>query len=421
MEVFIERACGIDVHQKMLVACVLIEERGKKKPRKIVRKFRTVTKELEQFRDWLLHEGVTHAAMEGTGVYWKPVYNVLEGAVDITIGNARHLAKVPGRKTDVTDSEWIALLLRMGLIQKSFVPSKPVRELRDLTRFRRGLVQDRTTARNRVSKLLESCNVKLSGIVSDVFGKSGMAMLHALAEGKLSIAAMAGLAKGRMRSKIPDLLLALEGRVLPHHRTMLRLQLDILASHDERIAQVEALLAEKVRPYEMQIRLLSTIPGIDRIAAIEILGEIGPDVAAFTTAGHLAAWAGVCPGNHLSAGKSKGGRARRGNPYLQSILVEAALGASRTKRSYLKDKHRRLKARRGAGRANFAIAHKILCGVHRVMSTGERYLDLGDTYLARRNKKGSINHHVRSLAKLGVHIDKMSIVDEAGANLPAPN
>jgi len=403
METIVERCCGLDVHQATIVACLLVG-RASEKPRKQVKTFRAMTQDLLALRDWLLSEGCTHVGMESTGVYWKPVHAVLEGAFQIVVGNAHHIRNVPGRKTDVKDSEWIADLLRHGLIAKSFVPPKPIRELRDLLRYRRKLVESRSAERNRLLKLLETANIKLASVATNVFGVSGMLMLNAILKDDSSPAQMAELAKGRMRDKIPDLKLALEGSVQEHHRFLLRLQLRRLKRTDEDLAELEQRIDERLGPYREQQALLVQIPGIDRILAAVMIAELGTDMTVFHSAKHLAAWAGVCPGNNESAGKRKSDRVRNGNAHLKTALVEAANAASRKKGSYLKDKFFRIKARRGPKRAAIAIAHKILIAAYHMLSTGSAYKDLGEPYLDRVAKDRVTNQLVHRLERLGYDV-----------------
>jgi len=358
MQAIIERCCGLDVHQETVVACLLVGAPGEQ-PTKEVRTFRTVTRDLEALRDWLLEAGVTHVGMESTGVYWRPVYAVLEGHFDLIVGNARHIRNVPGRKTDVKDAEWIADLVRHGLIAKSFVPPKPLRELRELLRYRRKLVESQAGERNRLLKLLETANIKLASVASDVFGVSGRAMLRALIAGEASPAAMADLARGLLRRKRDDLILALDGRLEQHHRFLLAMQLHRLEPIEADIAALDRRIGERLEPYSAAHALLMQIPGVDWVVAAVLIAEIGVDMSVFVSVYHLSAWAGVCPGNHESAGRQRSGRTRKGNVHLRAILVGAAMSASRTKGSYLKDKFHRLKARRGALRAALAIARKI--------------------------------------------------------------
>ena len=380
MQALIERCCGLDVHQETVVACLMVGAPGVR-PSKEVRTFRTVTRDLEALRDWLAAEGVTHVGMESTGVYWRPVYAVLEGHFDLIVGNARHIRNVPGRKTDVKDAEWIADLVRHGLIAKSFVPPRPLRDLRDLLRYRRKLVESQTAERNRLLKLLETANIKLASVMSDVFGVSGRAMLKALIEGQASAEAMADLAKGQLRRKRADLVLALEGRMEEHHQFLLATQLRRLEAIEHDVAALDLRIVERLGPYRAPHALLMQIPGVDWVVAAVIIAEIGVDMSVFLSVYHLSAWAGVCPGNHESAGRQRSGRARKGNVHLRTILVGAAVSAGRTKGSYLRDKFHRLKARRGPLRAALAIAHKILVAAYHMLAKGVGYRELGEAYL----------------------------------------
>ncbi|MFT3913581.1 MAG: IS110 family transposase [Anaeromyxobacteraceae bacterium] len=364
--IVVDRVCGLDVHKEQVTACVLLGEGSRL--RKCVREFSTFTRDLLALVEWLREEHVTHVAMESTGVYWKPVYAVLEsaGELELVVGNAQHMKNVPGRKTDVKDSEWIARLVRMGLIRKSYVPPLYLRDLRDLVRYRRSVVQARTSERNRLQKVLETANVKLASVASDVFGKSGMAMLRAMADGESDPRNLAKLAEGLLRKKIPELEAALDGRLRDHHRYMLRLQLDRLDAADRDVDTLEREIERRLEPYREQVKLLSTIPGVKVQTSASLLAEIGPDMSVFGGPRHLASWAGVCPGNDESAGKRRSGRSRKGNVHLRSTLVEAAGAAIRTKKTYLRDKYFRLKARRGHKRATFAIAHKILNAAYEI-------------------------------------------------------
>lgn len=403
MDAIIERVGGVDVGQATVVATVLVgaaHERAKKE----TRTFRTVTRELLEMREWFIAKGVTHVAMEGTGVYWRPVYGLLEDAFEIILGNAQHIKNVPGRKTDVKDSEWLADLARHGLIAKSFVPPKPLRELRDLLRYRRKLMESRTAERNRLLKLLETANIKLASVVTDVFGVSGRLMLHALIEGAATPTEMAALARGVLRKKVRDLEQALEGRVEEHHRFLLRLQLQRLDQADSGLDVLDARIDEALAPYQEQCQLLQQIPGVSRVVAAVIVAELGTDMGVFRSAQHAAAWAGVCPGNNESAGKQHRAGARRGNVHLRTALVEAAVAASRKKGSYLRDKFYRLRARRGPKRAAMAIGHKILIAAYHMLSTHMPYRDLGATYLDGMEKRRTTQNLVRRLERLGYDV-----------------
>jgi transposase len=400
MQTLIERGCGLDVHQATVVACLLIVLKNGK-VQKQIRTFGTTTRELVSLREWLLSEGCTHVAMESTGVYWKPIYAILEGVFQIVVANAQHVKKVPGRKTDVKDAEWIADLLCHGLLRSSFVPPKSIRELRDLTRYRRKLVESRSAERNRLLKLLESANIKLASVASDVFGVSGLLMLRALVEGKATPQEMAELAKKQLRKKIPELELALEGKVEEHHRFLLSVQLRRLQAVEEDLGILEQRIQEKLKPYAEELSLLDEIPGVDGTLAAGIIAEMGVDMSVFGSVSQLASWAGICPGNNESGGKRKSSRIPKGNVYLKTTLVEAANAAAKAKGTYLRDKFYRLKARRGYKRAAVAVAHKILVAIYHMFSQHVCYNELGDLYLDKLNKHHLTRNLVHRLERLG--------------------
>lgn len=404
MQTLVECGCGLDVHQATVVAC-LLKCRDDGRVEKQLQHFGTTTRELLRLREWLLSQSCTHVAMESTGVYWKPIYAVLEGPeLEIIVANAQQVKKVPGRKTDVKDAEWIADLLCHGLLRSSFVPPAPIRELRDLTRYRRKLVESRSAERNRLLKLLESANIKLASVATDVFGLSGQLMVEALIEGKATLSAMAELAKGKLRSKIPELELALEGKLEEHHRFLLRLQRDRLQAVEKDLATLEKRIQQKLQPYAAQITLLQQIPGVDSTLAAVIVAELGVDMNVFESVSHLASWAGVSPGNNESAGKRKSSRIPKGNVYLKTALVEAANSAARSKGTYLRDKFYRLKARRGYKRAAVAIAHKILVSIYHMFSQNVSYNDLGDLYLDKLNSHHLTRNLVHRLERLGYSV-----------------
>ena len=403
MEAIVERCAGLDVHQATVVACLNIGA-ANAKPTKEIRTFDTTLPDLEELRDWLKARGCTLVAMESTGIYWRPVHAVLEDHFELVVGNAQHIKNVPGRKTDVRDCDWISELTRHGLIAKSFVPPRPIRDLRDLTRYRCKLVQAGAAERNRLLKLLESANIKLSGVASDVFGVSGWAMLQALVEGKQTAAEMAQLARGRMRRKLTELERALHGRLEEHHRFLLGVQMCRIEATEADVAQLDKRLREKLVPYSRQMRRLMQIPGVDWVVAATIIAEIGVDMSAFVNAAHLASWATMCPGNHESAGKQRGGKTRKGNVHLKTALVMAANAAGKTKGTYLADKYRRLKSRRGALRAAVAIGHKILVTAYHMLATDCDYTDLGDGYLDRLNTHRSAGNMLRRLRQMGYEV-----------------
>jgi transposase len=404
MDVIVECGCGMDVHGASIVACLLTGPPGKK-PKREIRKFGANTRDLLALRDWLEEAQCTHVAMESTGVLWRPVYNVLEGAFDLTVGNAFHMRNVPGRKTDVKDAEWIAELLRHGLIKKSFVPPMPIRDLRDLMRYRRSIVEERSRERNRTLKVLETANIKLSGVATDVFGKTGIAILETIANTKVrSPERLASLAKGSMRKKRDELVLALDGRIRDHHRLMLQLALKRLRAIEEDLETIDAEVRKRLVPYWPQFIALQKIPGVGATTAATVIAEVGVDGQAFPTPSQFAAWAGLCPGNNESAGKKFGARLRKGNAWLRTALLEAAYSAVRKRDSYFRAKYYRLKARRGGPRAGAAIAHKLLIAIHHVLFGARPYVDLGIDYLDRRSGDHARQALVRRLERLGFQV-----------------
>jgi len=406
MEVLVPRGCGLDVHQATVVACLLTGEPGAL-PRKQVKTFSAMTGGLIEMRDWLKTADCTAVAMEATGVYWQPVYNLLERDFDLVVANARHIKAVPGRKTDVKDAEWIADLLRHGLLRPSYVPPPELRELRALLRYRVKLVNARSGERNRVTKLLERCNIKLSSVASDIFGLSGRLMLDALRHGQADPEEMAELAKGRMRSKLPLLKLALEGRMEAHHRQLLSMQLDRLDRLEGDLRQMDAKLEARLKPYARQMELLDEIPGVNWVTAATVIAEIGTKMSQWPTVGQLTSWAGLCPGQNESAGKRGSGQIRPGNPYLRAALVEAAVAATCAKGGYFREKYYRLKARRGHKRAVVAVAHKLLVAIYHVLANDTHYRELGADYLERLEPERLKHNLVCRLERLGyqVHLE----------------
>lgn len=403
MQVLVARCAGLDVHRDSIVAAVLV---GVRKVKKEIRTFGTTSGELAELRQWLQGHKVTHVAMEATGVYWLPVLEALEGLFELVVANAHHVKKVPGRKTDACDAEWLATLLRMGLLKKSFVPPAWQRQLRVLTRERSSLTHSITRQRNMVLKLLESIGIKLAGVLSDVFGVSGMAMLRALRDGNEDPELLSGLAKGRLRKKMPQIAAALKGRTLvPGARIVLAQHLRTLDLFDEQMQQLQAAIDAVVAPYSKIIARLRTIPGVDRVLAIVILAEVGPDVAAFPTCDQFAAWSGTCPGNARSAKRSKAAGARKGNVHLTTALVQAAVSASRAKKTtFVGAKYHRVKTRRGPKRAALAGGHKIAIALWHMLHKGEDFRDLGTTSIPPRTRKRTIDRLVRRLQDLGVDV-----------------
>ena len=403
METLYQSCCGLDVHKKMIVACLRrTSEVGKVD--KQVRTFGTTTSELLSLSDWLVEAGCTHVAMEATGVYWKPVYNILEGQMELLVVNAQHIKAVPGRKTDVKDAEWIAELLQHGLLKASFIPPQSQRDLRDLTRYRTTLVRERARIVNRLQKVLEDANLKLAGVATDVMGVSGRAMLEALLAGQTDTGQLAELAKGRLRKKIPQLKEALTGRVREHHRFMLSEQLSHIDYLDEAIERLKVEIGDRLRPVEPEIQLLDTIPGVNRQTAEELIAEIGADMSRFPDGHHLASWAGMCPGHNESGGKRKSGKTRKGNRWLRSTLVEAAHGAAHTKDTYLASRYHRLVGRRGKKRALVAVGHSLLVISHYVLKRRQAYYDLGSNYFEELHRQRMERNLVKRLENLGYKV-----------------
>jgi transposase len=416
MEVVFKLCAGLDVHKKMIVACVRLS--SSEGVRSVVKRFGTTFAELEALAAWLAGFGITHVAMESTGVYWKPVYNVLSAQFELWIVNARDLKQVPGRKTDVQDAAWIAQLMQYGLLQRSFIPDVEQRDLRDVTRYRTRLRGERTAASNRLEKILEDSNIKLSSVVSHIQGVSARLMLEALIQGETDVTKMANLALSTLRQKIPELEAALVGRIREHHRFMWRELLYQLDRLNERIAALDVRIRQATAPYEAIVQRLDAVPGIDRGTAEVILAEIGPDVTAFPTAQHLASWACVCPGNNLSANKRHSGRTRRGQNWLRPALVQAAWAASHTKDTYLSSQFHRLRARRGEKRAAVAVAHSILIVVYHLLANPEAvFTELGGDYFLKRNAEQEERRAVRKLTALGYSVT----LTPAPAAAPAPS
>src|SRR5688572_4482606 len=380
MQIVHERCCGLDVHKKTVVACVLLTRADGTVERK-VRTFGTMTAELLALSDWLADLEVGQIALESTGVYWKPVFNLLEGdGRTIVLVNPQHMKAVPGRKTDVKDSEWLADLLRHGLVRASFIPPAPIRELRELTRYRKTLVRERGQETQRLQKLLESANIKLSAVASNVLGVSGSAMLRALRDGEEDPQILAEFARGKLRTKLPALRQALLGRVRPYHRILLGELLAHITYLDETIARLDAEIERHLATFTEEVELLQTIPGISQVAAATLVAEIGVDMTRFPSARHLDSWAGVCPGNRQSAGKRLGGKPTKGNVWLRAVLGEVAWAAARTRDTYLRAQFERLAKRRGRKKAVVAVGHSILVIVYHLLRTRRPYADLGVDY-----------------------------------------
>jgi transposase len=407
MQVMHERCAGLDVHKKTVVACVLIPD-GQGGWCQETRTFGTMTAELLALADWLLACGCTHVAIESTGDYWKPVFNILEGTCEVLLVNAQHVKAVPGRKTDVKDAAWLAELLQHGLLRASFIPPVAQRELRDLTRYRSTFIQARVTLINRGQKLLEDANIKLAAVASDIMGVSGRARLAALVAGHTDPHALADLTKGRLRRKREPLAKALEGRVKPHHRFVLTELLCQVDSLDETIARFDAQIQEICGPFEAAVGLLDTIPGVARHAAEMIVAEIGTDMTRFPSADHLTSWAGVAPGHHESAGKRASGKTRTGNRFLRTVLVQAAHAAARTKGTYLSAQYRRLSTRRGKKRAIMAVAPSMLVMAYDMIQRQAPYREAGADFFDRLQPEDTARRLVKRLEHLGYHVTLQS-------------
>lgn len=403
METIYRRCCGLDVHKDSIQACVrLLDERGELTSE--VRSFSTMTADLLSLGDWLAELGVTHVAMESTGVYWKPVWNLLEDRFTLLLVNARHIKNVPGRKTDVIDCQWIAQLLQFGLLRGSFVPPVMIREARDLTRHRTQLVAEKTRVANRIQKILEDANIKLASVATDVLGKSCRAMLGAMVAGESDPKVLSELALGKLKSKHQALIASLTGKVKDHHRFLLTLLLDHLASLEQLIARLEARIDQLMSPLNEKIKRLDDVPGIDVRSAQSILAEIGDDMSRFGDSAHLCSWAGMCPGNHQSAGKRKKGTTNPGNRWLRATLVQCAWAASHAKNKYLSSQFRRLVTRRGKKKALVAVGHSILSIVYEMLEHGSPYKDLGAEWFDRQEPLRLQRHLVKRLESLGFKV-----------------
>lgn len=398
MQAIHERCCGLDVHKETVVACILTPE-GKE-----IQSFSAMTNGLLKLADWLSERGVTHVAMESTGVYWKPVYNLLEGDFEAMVVNAQHIKAVPGRKTDVKDAEWIAKLLQHGLIRGSFIPDRPQRELREVVRYRRSIIRQRAQVVNRIQKVLEGANIKLSNVATDVVGASGKAMLKAMINGTEDPKVLAEMAKGRLRKKRTELEEALKGLISAHQRMMLESLLRHLDFLDKEISQLDEEVEQRMRPFEETIRRITEMPGMGRRNAEEVLAEIGSDMSRFPSANHLASWARMCPGNNESAGKRLSGRIGHANSWLRSALVEAAWSASRTKETYFSAQYHRLASRRGRKKAIIAVGHTILVDIYHIIHDKTDYRDLGANYFDKRKSSFVIHNAMRRIEQLGFKV-----------------
>lgn len=403
MDQLIARVAGLDVHKATVVATVRTPAAdGGRESR--TETFGTMTADLIALRDWLHAHGVTHVALESTGVYWKPIYYVLENAFQLLLINMLELKHVPGRKTDVKDSEWLAQLLECGLLRASFVPPPAIRELRDITRYQVQQVRDRAQEVNRLCKVLEDAGIKLTSVATDVMGASGRAMLDALLQGTTDATALADLARGRLRKKLPELRRALQGRFRRHHAFLVEQILAKIDFLDETLERITAELDERLAPFAPMLANLDTIPGVNRTTAVSILAETGGDMTRFVTAARLCSWGAMCPGHDESAGKRRSGKTRKANRYLRAALIQSALGASHTKGTALQARYHRVKRHRGHKKAVVAVGHQILEIAFYIMRDGVTYDELGADYFDRRHRDRTVRRHVRQLEALGFHV-----------------
>lgn len=402
MEALYSRCCGLDVHKSSITACVLLEQSSQRG--KHIRRFGCTTRELRELVTWLQEFGIEHVAMESTGVYWKPVWNVLEAKFHIVLANAQHIKAVPGRKTDTKDCQWIAELLQHGLLRSSYIPSAIIRDLRDLTRARATLSQEHSRVASRIQKVLEDTNIKLASVASNTLGKSGRAILQAIIAGEGNAERLADLALGHLRRKIPQLQAALEGQVRDHHRFLLQSLLRQLHFVEAEIALIDTRLDQLENEHVELAEVLSrwmTIPGVDRVAAWSFMAEMGTDMTQFPTAAHLASWAGVCPGNNESAGKRISSKIRKGSPWLRRMACQSAWAAARTKNTYLAAQFKRLAVRRGRKCAIIAVAHSLLVIGYHLQRRRCTYTDLGSNYFDRLHAEGLKRYLVKRLESLG--------------------
>jgi transposase len=396
--------CGLDVHERIVWACLLIVG-----PNGVIaktkRRFSTMTKGLLQLRDWLEEHNCKDVAMKSTGVYWKPIYNILEDVADITLANARQVKNLPGRKTDAKDSEWLAQMHLCGLVRASFIPPRPIRDLRDLTRRRRKLVDEANAEKNRIGKYLEDANIKLSAVVSDIWGMSSREMLEGLIAGGYTPEEMAKWARGRMRNKIADLKEALTGKITDHHRFLLRQCMQHIRYLEGQIVELEERIDEALKAYPEVYECLMSVPFLNKTSVAGIIAELGADMSAFPTSANIASWGGLCPGNHESAGKRKSGKKRHGNKYLESLLTEISWAAVRRKDTYLKAKFKRLAYRRGPKKAIIAIGHSITKMVYHIIKERVCYLEPENQQLNEQQKQKIVKKHLKALERLGYKIE----------------
>jgi len=409
MQPILKSCCGIDVHKNMIKASIAKGPLDSP-PKFYTRTFSTMTRDLLKLKDWLTENDVEVVAMESTGVYWKPIFNILENDFQMILANPQYLKKVPGKKSDVKDCEWIASLLRCGLIPASFIPQRPIRELRELNRTRRKLVGMMSSEKNRIQKVLEDANIKLASVVSKIDGVSSMTMIQALLDkDRLSKEEITDMARGKLKSKVDQLVEALNGKVTDHHRFLLKLHLNNIAFLADQVQEIDEQIQKLMIPFQKEESLIQTIPGISKISAKAIISEIGVDMSQFPSEAHLASWAGICPGNNESAGVKKSGKIRKGNRYLKAILIEVAWAASRTKGSAFSAIYNNIAKRRGKKRALVAVGHQILIAVYRTLKTGELFVDQGAEAIYRRNLESRQQSAIRLLERSGYSVAKASV------------
>ena len=408
MELLHPHCAGLDLHKETVVACIRHMVDGKVTTE--VKSFQTTTQQLMELSDWLSTQGVTHIAMEATGVYWKPVWHILsDGEFVLVLANAAHVKNVPGRKTDVNDAAWLADLMAHGLIRASFVPGEPTQQMRDLLRTRKQFVRERSSHTQRIQKTLEDANIKLDSVISDIVGLSGRRMIEALIAGETDPGTLAALAHRRIHASAEELEAALRGRVTPHHRFMLQLHLDQLDAVNAAIARIDKEVDANVEPFRAAIEMLTTIPGVSSLAAEVIAAEIGIDMSRFETEGHLISWAGLCPKNDESAGKRRSNRMKKGAPWLKTTLIQCAWAASRTKRSYLQAQYLRIRSRRGPKKAIGAVAASILTAAYHMLKNGTLYQDLGANHFDNRDKGKQALRLLNRLQSLGFAVQITSM------------
>ena len=412
MNTIIKNACGLDVHQESITACIQTESRKKQ-----IKEFGTTTKELENLKNWLLDNQVTHVAMESTGVYWKPVFNIIGEDFEILLVNARHIKHVPGRKTDVQDAEWICKLLRAGLLKGSFIPPENIRQLRSLTRYQKQLKYQEQNEKRRVYKLLQEANIKITSVLSSIFGVTGLKMLQDLASGITDPKELSKHMENdkRLYKKKDQAIEALEGRFTKNHQFMLKVMLGNLSHIQNQIMTIEEEITQFIQEHQKEHELLQTIPGVSTKAANTIIAEIGTNMDAFPSANHLASWAGLCPTNNESAGKKKSSKLGHGNKWLKSLLIECAWAAIRKKDGYLRSKYYKLIPRMGKKKALVAIAHKMLKSCYYVLKSQESYKDLGASYLEKSNKDKLLRHYTKRISALGFDVQLNAMKNPAQA------